>query len=100
MIDISDGLGADIDHLAAASGVGLALDRLPVAAGATEDQALGGGEDYELVFAAPDPEAVMRAFGAAGLRAPIALGRCTVDRLERRLGSERMAISGWQHRRT
>ncbi len=43
MIDISDGLGIDLWRLAAASGVGVELDDLPVAPGATRDEALGGG---------------------------------------------------------
>ena len=52
MIDVSDGLGIDLDRLATASGVGVVLDDVPVAEGATREDALGGGEDYELVFAA------------------------------------------------
>lgn len=100
MIDISDGLGADLDHLARASGVGVALDDVPVAAGASREQALGGGEDYELVFAAPDPEEVARTFERAGLRTPIVLGSCTEDRDERRLGRATLAASGWKHWQT
>ena len=53
MIDVSDGLCADLGHLADASGVGVALDQVPVGEGATLDEALTGGEDYELVFTAP-----------------------------------------------
>ena len=60
-IDISDGFAADIGHLAAASDVAIEVqvERIPVFAGATETDALGGGEEYELaVFArAPLPEA-------------------------------------------
>lgn len=63
MIDISDGLGADAAHLAAASGVALRIDAtaLPLAAGvaavaATAGRdplvlASSGGEDYELLAA-------------------------------------------------
>ena len=52
-IDVSDGLLAELAHLAAASGVRIALDEaaVPVAAGATLDDALRGGEEYELVVA-------------------------------------------------
>lgn len=57
MIDISDGLVADAGRIARASGVALRLlqDRLPVDSGAEGDLklALGGGEDYELMFTAP-----------------------------------------------
>ena len=97
MIDVSDGLGIDLDRLAKASGVGVALETLPVAEGATRGDALGGGEDYELVFAAPEPEAVAASFSAAGLRA------CPHRALRfgsviRRLGDETLAASGWEHR--
>jgi thiamine-monophosphate kinase len=50
-IDISDGLIAELAHLAAASGVRITLDEtaVPVARGATRDDALRGGEEYELI---------------------------------------------------
>lgn len=57
-IDLSDGLGRDVHHLAAASGVGARLDAcaLPRRRGAdgapaTVAQALHDGEDFELLFA-------------------------------------------------
>ena len=53
MIDVSDGLGLDLRRLAVASGVGVRLEEIPVADGATEAQAMGGGDDYDLVFTAP-----------------------------------------------
>ena len=54
MMDLSDGLAADLPRLAAASGTGFTLDRatLPLARGATPGMALADGEDYELLFAA------------------------------------------------
>ena len=53
-MDLSDGLSLDLHRLTKASGVGAALDRgLPVLEGATLDQALHDGEDYELLFTAP-----------------------------------------------
>jgi thiamine-monophosphate kinase len=63
MIDLSDGLGGDAVHLAAASGAGLRIDAgtLPLAAGVAEvavaagrdplELAVSGGEDYELLAA-------------------------------------------------
>jgi thiamine-monophosphate kinase len=56
MIDLSDGLGGDAAHLAAASGVRLVidLDRVPAAPGVPSPAyAAGGGEDYELLAAMP-----------------------------------------------
>jgi thiamine monophosphate kinase len=49
MIDVSDGLALDLHRLADVSGVGFTLDSVPVAEGAIQEDALGGGEDYELV---------------------------------------------------
>jgi thiamine-monophosphate kinase len=65
MIDVSDGLGADAEHLAAASGLGIEIEmeRVPLASGVREvaeaagrdplDLAASGGEDYELLCALP-----------------------------------------------
>jgi thiamine-monophosphate kinase len=64
-IDVSDGLAQDLGHVLDESGVGarLELERLPLAPGLTRaaarlgldplSLALSGGEDYELLFAAP-----------------------------------------------
>ena len=53
MMDLSDGLGADLPRLAKASGVGFAIEmeNLPLARGANIDNAISDGEDYELLFA-------------------------------------------------
>jgi thiamine-monophosphate kinase len=97
MIDISDGLLADLGHIADASGVGYRLDEVPVAPGATLEEALGGGEDYELVVATADPEHLAAAFAASGLRAPILIGSCIADRSQRTVAGEPAPSLGWQH---
>jgi thiamine-monophosphate kinase len=53
MMDLSDGLAADLPRLAIASRVGFEVDRdaLPLTANATIENAIGDGEDYELLFA-------------------------------------------------
>ncbi|MCY3792915.1 MAG: thiamine-phosphate kinase [Gammaproteobacteria bacterium] len=51
-IDLSDGLLADLGHVAAASGVALHLASaaIPLAEGVGLDDALSGGDDYALAF--------------------------------------------------
>jgi len=58
MMDLSDGLGADLPRLAKASRVGFQIGRskLPLAAGAEIDNAISDGEDYELLFAISPPD--------------------------------------------
>jgi thiamine-monophosphate kinase len=77
MIDLSDGLGGDAAHLAAAGGVALRIDAgaLPLAKGVAEvaaaaghdplELAAGGGEDYELLAALP-PQRLSEASIAIG----------------------------------
>lgn len=97
MIDVSDGLAADLGHLADASRVGVALDSVPTAPGATLDEALGGGEDYELVIATPEPDAMVRAFTAAGLRPPALIGHCVDDPSVRTVAGSPLPVVGWEH---
>ncbi|MGC8463459.1 MAG: thiamine-phosphate kinase [Acidimicrobiales bacterium] len=97
-IDVSDGLLADVGHLAEASQVGVALSGVPVAVGATLEDALGGGEDYELVVSTPEPDRLETAFAAAGLRAPIRIGECTPEAGVVRLDGQPAPAVGWRHR--
>jgi thiamine-monophosphate kinase len=54
MMDLSDGLAKDLPRLAKASGCGFRIDReaIPRAEACSVEQALGDGEDFELLFAA------------------------------------------------
>jgi thiamine-monophosphate kinase len=109
MIDVSDGLALDLHRLADASGVGFQLGTVPVGEGATLDEALGGGEDYELLIAVAEADVVglIDDFAAAGLRKPWRIGAVTGGaarraglevREVRRLGDQDLPRMGWQHR--
>jgi thiamine-monophosphate kinase len=88
MIDISDGLAADVAHLCAESGCGAVLhaDVIPVADAAhlmadartPLEHALGDGEDFELVFAVSpaDAESLLRVPPVPGLAV---IGECIAD---------------------
>jgi thiamine-monophosphate kinase len=100
MIDISDGLALDLHRMADASGVGLELDEIPVAEGATLAEALGGGEDYELLITM-DPDRVegfIQACLHSEIHPPIRLGRVTKNATIRTLGGAELPRNGWQHR--
>jgi thiamine-monophosphate kinase len=54
-MDLSDGLSLDLHRLCMASGVAAEIVAPPLFRGATHEQALHGGEDYELLFTARGP---------------------------------------------
>jgi thiamine-monophosphate kinase len=112
MLDVSDGLAGDARHLAAASGVMLAieLDRLPVAPTVVAEAdrlkiaapvfAGQGGEDYELLaalpagFGADQAQAFHEATGVALTRIG-AVEAGTGVRLA--LGGEEVSLTGFDH---
>jgi thiamine-monophosphate kinase len=96
MIDVSDGLSADVDHIATQSGVGVRLQSVPLDPAATLEDALTGGEDFALIFCAPEAAAVEAAF--TGLDTPVLIGRCMPDLAERSIGGRPFTPAGWQHR--
>jgi thiamine-monophosphate kinase len=55
MIDVSDGLATDARHVADRSGVELSvrLEEVPRPPGVSPEQAVTGGDDYELLVAVP-----------------------------------------------
>jgi thiamine-monophosphate kinase len=61
MIDISDGLGLDLKRLCSESGVGarVRIGAVPLGSRATLEEALGGGEDYELLATLPSEAAAV-----------------------------------------
>jgi thiamine-monophosphate kinase len=97
-IDVSDGLASDVRQLAAASRVGIVIDDVPVADGATWEEAVGGGEDYALILAAPEPARLRTEFAASGLAEPLVIGRCTDQPGRFFLRDQPLPIAGWHHR--
>ena len=103
MIDVSDGLAADLGHLCRASGVSARLisTAVPVAEGATLDEALHGGDDYELCIATSDPQALIDAFTRAGIEAPTVVGAMaegeglTIEGPDGAVAP--LGASGWDH---
>jgi len=99
-IDISDGLSTDLAHLCSESGVGaeIAEAALPVHTGATLQQALHGGEDYELLFTA-----------RAGTKMPKKIAGVAITRIGRIVKKREMTLiaangkkqpleaKGWEH---
>jgi thiamine-monophosphate kinase len=66
-MDLSDGLSLDLHRLCAASGLRAEISAPPVYRGATLEQALNGGEDYELLFTAPARAVVPETFEGLAL---------------------------------
>ncbi len=110
-IDISDGLIADLGHIAAASGCGAQLDcaRLPLAAAmlarfGSESAlafALGGGDDYQLCFtAAAAASTRLQSMAAAAGIIVTAIGEMTDGggvALSNLPAGFELPVSGYQH---
>jgi thiamine-monophosphate kinase len=97
MIDVSDGFAADLAHIAERSQVGFELHDVPVAPGATLEEALGGGDDYVLAFTCPPGVDAAEIFRRAGLVAPHQVGTCVVKPEIRLLAGQTLALTGWEH---
>jgi thiamine-monophosphate kinase len=66
-MDLSDGLSLDLHRLTAASGLSAEIAMPPVFPGASREQALHGGEDYELLFAVDPRTSVPTKFSGVPL---------------------------------
>jgi thiamine-monophosphate kinase len=68
-MDLSDGLSLDLTRLCTESGVGAEIlsASIPIARGANLDQALNGGEDYELLLTAPPSVRIPKKIGTLPL---------------------------------
>lgn len=101
MIDLSDGLSTDLHHICEQSGVGAAVmeSAVPRARGATLDEALNGGEDYELLFTVPRNKRVPAQIAGVTVTAvgEITRSRNAEMRLLSRGKWKRLRPQGWQH---
>jgi thiamine-monophosphate kinase len=86
-IDISDGLLQDLNHVLKASGCGadLRAAAIPLAAGASLEDALSGGDDYQLLFAS-----------AESVTTGVCIGELSSE-LGLRLDGKGVEIHGYQH---
>ena len=94
-IDISDGLSLDLERVCLASGVAADITMPPRFPGATAEQALHGGEEYELLF-----------FVRAGTRVPATFEGLPLTRIgaaasavpgEVRLDGKPLLVRGFDH---
>jgi thiamine-monophosphate kinase len=102
-IDLSDGLSTDLAHLCEESAVAAEVNAaaLPIHPGATLEQAISGGEDYELLFTAPPAARVpSRIAGVPVTR----IGRILQPRKGRPAvmlvtadGPQALTSRGWEH---
>lgn len=102
-IDISDGFSTDLAHICDESGVAAEIDAsaLPIWPGASLDQALNGGEDYELLFTAQSPARLPRAIAGVpvtrvGRILRVRKGLASMTLLTAR-GPQPLQARGWQH---
>jgi len=102
-IDLSDGLSTDLAHLCTESSVTAEVDsvRLPIHPGATLEQALHGGEDYELLFTAQPSVQIPKSIAGVPITR---IGRILVPRKGRPLiamvtarGKHPLEPRGWEH---
>ena len=91
MIDVSDGLAHALGLVAGESGVGIELTRIPVAAGASQRQALYGGEDFELVVTFPNH------VDASSIEGFVRIGSCVASSGVWHAG-EPVDMGGFEHR--
>ena len=106
-IDLSDGLSTDLTHICERSRLTAVIDAdsIPIASGATSEQALHGGEDYELLFTARPTVRIPREIAGVAIRA---IGKMTklaprhqsqprIDLLSREGKRTPLAPQGWEH---
>jgi thiamine-monophosphate kinase len=108
-IDVSDGLLADLGHVCETSGVAAVIDvaRLPLSPVArgipgSRDAALAGGDDYELLFTAPEARrAEIERLGATLDHGLARIGKIEAGSGVRVVDADRRDVAldrtGWRH---
>jgi thiamine-monophosphate kinase len=102
-IDLSDGLSTDLNHLCEESGAAAEIEAgaLPIQSGATLNQALNGGEDYELLFTAPPAARLPRRIAGVPVTCIGRIVRARKGRPAAALitadGPHLLAPQGWEH---
>jgi thiamine-monophosphate kinase len=104
MIDLSDGLSVDLEHICQESGVAATIDSaaIPISKGAELGLALHGGEDYELLFTAPAKARVPSKIAGVmvteiGLIRPRKDYRPVIEILGDNGRARILTARGWQH---
>jgi thiamine-monophosphate kinase len=102
-LDLSDGLSTDLAHLCGESAVAAEVDAsaLPIHPAATLEQALHGGEDYELLFTAPAATRLPRSIAGVGVTKigriiPLRRGQPTITLITPG-GPKPLDPHGWEH---
>jgi len=100
-IDLSDGLSTDLSHLCEESNLAAEIDAtaLPIDARATLEQALHGGEDYELLFTASPRTRIPAQLGGVAVHAIGSMKRSKQPRIVLTDGRKRtlLVAGGWEH---
>jgi len=99
MIDVSDGLSSDLAHIVSESGVSARIysERLPTAPGASEAEALHGGEEYELIIVASDLPSQIEDIPVTRIGEIIQSADADEIRLVGPSGDSVLAPRGWDH---
>jgi thiamine-monophosphate kinase len=102
-IDLSDGLSTDLAHICEESGVAAEVEAaaLPIQPMASLEQALHGGEDYELLFCARPSVRLPRSIAGVAITKIGRVVERTADRpavtLLTAQGPKALEPRGWQH---